>query len=610
MRVRVGCEFQYEALSTIPAVMLVRARSDGTHRTVYESRWVDPALAIREYRDSFGNICWRLTLTEGHHHAPVRCRRRRRRRAGSHASRHAAHARRRAPRRGARVHAAEQVRGVRHSLERRVAAVRQHAAELGARAGRVRLDPPNIAYKGGSSSPEVTALTVYERRVGVCRDFALLAVAFCRALNIPARYTFGYLPDIAVGVVEGAMDFHAWFEAFIGGRWFTFDARHNVPRIGRVVIGYGRDAADVAMTTSYGPLRLERMTVWADEVQPGSRRGRRRSSSPGTHRLGSGEQRAVTADAVLHARSAIAVPKDWSDVARVCLHVQQEYRYTYSAPVTDIRQRLMMVPPGKFGDQQLRSHELTVEGADDVVMEWENDRFGNRVCKVRASRVRRVGALRRRVRCRALRAAAGAAAARQRRRSIPISRPPRSPRPTIAFAKQARRCSRRSRTRPCPRRSCRSTRTGFANGCSRYSRASGRARRSSISTGRRACRRQRRWRSTSAAACARTTRTSRSPCSARSAFLRATSRVTCSAKARRTRGSRRSSPIPREPSRLIAMAYDPTHHRRPGMSYVTVAVGRDYADVAPTSGSYTGIAGSRLIPKKDAWLVELEQVQE
>ncbi|MBK5186996.1 MAG: hypothetical protein JJD97_02060, partial [Gemmatimonadaceae bacterium] len=95
----------------------------------------------------------------------------------------------------------------------------------------------------------------------------------------------------------------------------------------------------------------------------------------------------MTADAVLQGRPAIAVPKDWTDVARVSLHVQQEYRYSYSAPVTDVRQRLIMVPPATFGDQELRSHEITVEGAEDVTMEWETDRFGNRVCKVRASRV-------------------------------------------------------------------------------------------------------------------------------------------------------------------------------------------------------------------------------
>jgi transglutaminase-like putative cysteine protease len=102
--------------------------------------------------------------------------------------------------------------------------------------------------------------------MGVCRDFALLSVAFCRALNIPARYTFGYLPDIAIEPPDVPMDFHTWFEAFVGGRWYTFDARHNTPRVGRVVIGRGRDAVDCALSTAYGNARLAKFTVWSDEI--------------------------------------------------------------------------------------------------------------------------------------------------------------------------------------------------------------------------------------------------------------------------------------------------------------------------------------------------------
>jgi hypothetical protein len=112
----------------------------------------------------------------------------------------------------------------------------------------------------------MTALDVYQERVGVCRDFALIGVGLCRALNIPARYTFGYLGDIAVEPPDVPMDFHAWFEAYLGGRWYTFDARHNVPRIGRVKIAHGRDAVDVALSTSYGSASLVSMVVWADEI--------------------------------------------------------------------------------------------------------------------------------------------------------------------------------------------------------------------------------------------------------------------------------------------------------------------------------------------------------
>lgn len=114
-----------------------------------------------------------------------------------------------------------------------------------------------------------TALDVYTERLGVCRDFQHLAITFCRALNIPARYTTGYLGDIGVPAAPYPMDFSAWFEAYLDGRWWTFDARHNKPRIGRVLIASGRDAADVAITTSFGITRLAQFTVITDEVPPG-----------------------------------------------------------------------------------------------------------------------------------------------------------------------------------------------------------------------------------------------------------------------------------------------------------------------------------------------------
>jgi transglutaminase-like putative cysteine protease len=110
------------------------------------------------------------------------------------------------------------------------------------------------------------AAQAFADRQGVCRDFAHLAVTFCRCLNIPARYCTGYLGDICVPPDPAPMDFSAWFEVFIGGRWFAFDARHNVPRIGRVLIGRGRDAADVAISTAFGPNRLKDFHVTTREV--------------------------------------------------------------------------------------------------------------------------------------------------------------------------------------------------------------------------------------------------------------------------------------------------------------------------------------------------------
>jgi transglutaminase-like putative cysteine protease len=107
----------------------------------------------------------------------------------------------------------------------------------------------------------------YNERGGVCRDFAHLAIALCRCMNIPARYATGYLGDIGVPKDPAPMDFSAWFEAYLGNHWYTFDARHNKPRIGRVLIARGRDAADVAIATYFGPSSLLSFKVWTDEIQ-------------------------------------------------------------------------------------------------------------------------------------------------------------------------------------------------------------------------------------------------------------------------------------------------------------------------------------------------------
>jgi transglutaminase-like putative cysteine protease len=111
-----------------------------------------------------------------------------------------------------------------------------------------------------------TATDVIIERRGVCRDFAHLAITLCRCMNIPARYCTGYLGDIGVPPEPDPMDFSAWFEVYLGGRWYAFDARHNIPRIGRIVMARGRDAADVAFSTTFGPNVLRRFAVHTDEV--------------------------------------------------------------------------------------------------------------------------------------------------------------------------------------------------------------------------------------------------------------------------------------------------------------------------------------------------------
>lgn len=135
-----------------------------------------------------------------------------------------------------------------------------------------------MAFSYGYARATRTALEAHQECVGVCRDFAHLAISFCRCLNIPARYVNGYLGDIGVEPDPSPMDFSAWFEVYLGGRWYAFDARHNRPRIGRVVVARGRDAMDVPLLHSFGLHTLRVFRVWADEVDS------RASVSPGWHK--------------------------------------------------------------------------------------------------------------------------------------------------------------------------------------------------------------------------------------------------------------------------------------------------------------------------------------
>jgi transglutaminase-like putative cysteine protease len=246
--------------------MLVRPRPDGTHRTVFESRSLLPHLELREQRDGFGNLLWRFTAPVGdltvRYDAVVEVE----------------------PSADPVVPDAPVIPVDELPVEALGLTLPSRFVEsdlLSDAAWRLFGGTPptwqrvqaisdwvhaNIAFGYGRSSPTKTALQVYESREGVCRDFMLLAIAFCRAVNIPARYCFGYMADIAVEPDPLPMDFHTWFEAYVGDRWYVFDPRHNVPRIGRILVGRGRDAADAALSTSYGSARLASFVVWADEV--------------------------------------------------------------------------------------------------------------------------------------------------------------------------------------------------------------------------------------------------------------------------------------------------------------------------------------------------------
>jgi transglutaminase-like putative cysteine protease len=132
----------------------------------------------------------------------------------------------------------------------------------------------HIVFGYNDARPTKTAWEAFQERKGVCRDYAHLAIAFCRCMNIPARYCTGYLGDMGTPLPWGVGDFAAWFEVYLDGRWHTFDARNNVPRIGRVLMARGRDAADVAIATTFGPNTLESFKVWTDEIGDSNPAGR------------------------------------------------------------------------------------------------------------------------------------------------------------------------------------------------------------------------------------------------------------------------------------------------------------------------------------------------
>jgi transglutaminase-like putative cysteine protease len=265
LRLKVGCHFVHRLETPIPAVLQVEPRRDGAFTVLRESLDV-PGVPTLEYLDIYGNTCRRLVMPAGES----------------------------AIRYDAVVEVPDEVDpSDEAAVEPRVDDLPDETLlftlpsrlcpsdELGTTAWRMfgGIEPgwhrvqgicdwvhDNIEFRLQSSTPQTTATAVFLQRAGVCRDFAQLAISFCRALNIPARYVFGYLPDIGVPLNPDPMDFCAWFEAYLGDRWWTFDPRNNQRRRGRVVIGIGRDAVDVAMLTSYGTAPLVTMTVWADQV--------------------------------------------------------------------------------------------------------------------------------------------------------------------------------------------------------------------------------------------------------------------------------------------------------------------------------------------------------
>jgi transglutaminase-like putative cysteine protease len=268
MQIRVGCEFRYESDWPTPAVMQVQPHQDAEHPIVHEAWQFNPSLDLHAYTDLYGNTCQRMLIPTGSlvlsYDATIEV---------SGLSDEVAPDAVQLPVEDLPDNVLHYTLPSRFCLSDELSDMAWQlfgAIEPGwARVqGICDWVHRNIRFQYGTSNSLTTAADVCAAGVGVCRDFAHLAVTFCRALNIPARYVFGYLPDIEVPPPDAPMDFCAWMEVYLSGRWWTFDPRNNASRIGRVLVGRGRDALDVAMVTTYGSPRLARMTVWADEAHP------------------------------------------------------------------------------------------------------------------------------------------------------------------------------------------------------------------------------------------------------------------------------------------------------------------------------------------------------
>jgi transglutaminase-like putative cysteine protease len=269
MRLRIGYELSYECPQPTPIILMLNVHfSRVSDIVIPDHLHTDPPLPIRAYRDLFGNWCSRIVAPPG------------RTRIFTDALINDT------GKPDCAADGAAQTRvenlpeetlvfllGSRYCETDRLAPIAwQLFANAPAGGPRVRaicdFVHNHIKFGYGYARPTKTAWETYEEKAGVCRDFAHLAVAFCRCMNIPARYCTGYLGDVGVPRVDAPMDFSGWFEAYLDGSWYTFDARHNTPRIGRVLIAHGRDAADVALSTAFGPNELTGFKVWTDEVGP------------------------------------------------------------------------------------------------------------------------------------------------------------------------------------------------------------------------------------------------------------------------------------------------------------------------------------------------------
>jgi transglutaminase-like putative cysteine protease len=267
MQIRVGYELVYECLQPTPMVLTLNVHYTRASDIVFPDHLrTDPAVPIAAYRDSFGNWCTRIVAPKGRicvsSSAVVR---------DSGAPDPVVATAYQHPVENLPEETLLFLLGSRYCETDRLS---QTAWNLFGRSatgwGRVQeicdFVHDHITFGYEHARPTKSAFEVFTERSGVCRDFAHLAVAFCRCMNIPARYCTGYLGDMGVLPPYGPMDFAAWMEVYLGGTWHTFDPRNNVPRIGRVLIARGRDAADVAISSTFGRAVLLSFAVVTDEI--------------------------------------------------------------------------------------------------------------------------------------------------------------------------------------------------------------------------------------------------------------------------------------------------------------------------------------------------------
>jgi len=271
MRVRVGYELIYECPQPTPMMLLLSIHHTRVSDLIAPDYLVtEPSIPVETYRDGFGNWCSRLVAPAGrfrmHANAVVRCEDRPDETAPL------------AQQLAVETLPSDTLVFLLPSRYCETDRLTQTAWSLfgNAPTGWARVQAicdyvhNAIRFDYEKAYPEKSAVNVFEERTGVCRDFAHLAIAFCRCMNIPARYCTGYLGDMGTLPPYGPMDFAAWIEVYLGGRWHLFDPRNNIPRLGRILIARGRDAADVPITHTFGPNRLETFKVWADQIDDGA----------------------------------------------------------------------------------------------------------------------------------------------------------------------------------------------------------------------------------------------------------------------------------------------------------------------------------------------------